>query len=205
MLHSIVHYSRSILVLFAVAPALLAEAPPATCGNGLLEIGESCQTCEADCKPQPCSPQGRFRASVSVVSPEASPASAATLNISYRSNRLSIPGTGQDKSATERINFGDSSSGITAFKDFDYSIRLVRAEGSTLPRPMVTIDFDGCAGAAKPTESDLVCVVEGCAGKGGAIADACTCGIAMEPVSTSKRPVQNNKTSGTTQIGASSE
>ncbi len=172
------------VLLLSLPTSLLAanESQKASCGNGLLEPGESCKTCAADCTPKECTPKNSYRAAISVVSPEASPATAVTLQVSYRTNRLSIPGAKQDKATMARVDFGESASGITAANDLGYSIRLVRAESSALPAPMATVELDGCEGAPPPTDQDLVCIVEGCAGKGGVIADACTCSVSIAPV-----------------------
>lgn len=160
-------------------PAPSAKTSP-LCGNGLVDREENCKSCAADCKPLPCTPSSdRYLVEISLAAHPAWEPTAATVHLSYRTNRLSIPGSGSDQAVRERVDFGASDSGITAFNDLDHTIRIVRAEGKPLPHPLATIELDGCAGAAPPTEDDLVCVVEGCAGVGGVIEDGCRCTVTL--------------------------
>lgn len=156
-----------------------APAPPAECGNALLERGESCDTCPQDCEPRDCKSKGRHAFQIRALPPIEAEPIAATLQISYRTDRLKLPGEKQEKSVLERIDFG-ADPGITAANDLGYSLRLVRSEGTGLKNPVAVITFDGCKGAPEPTAEDLVCVVEGCAGAGGAIT-GCTCVVVAAP------------------------
>jgi hypothetical protein len=188
MPHAIRTFIAAILVgAAALTPAIGESDKPAPsaetsalCGNGLVDRDETCKSCEADCNPLPCTPSGdRYLAAISLATHPAWEPTAATIHLSYRTNRLSIPGSGSEEAVRSRVDFGASDSGITAFNDLDHTIRIVRAEGKPLPRPLATIELDGCAGTATPTDADLVCVVEGCAGVGGVIEDGCRCEVEM--------------------------
>lgn len=162
------------------APIVEEVGAAAVCGNALLERGESCDTCSKDCEPTKCTPHNRYTFQVRVLPPLGAEPIAATLHVSYRTDRLSIPGTGQDKEVLARIDFGPDP-GITAVNDQDYSLRLVRSQGKGLTNPYVSIQFDGCVDApAAPSADDIVCVVEGCAGAGGVI-EGCTCVVIPVP------------------------
>jgi hypothetical protein len=145
----------------------------AKCGDALLDGDETCESCAADCQPRSCQPAGRHAFDLSVAPPLGAEPIAATLRVSYRTDRLMIPGTEQEDQVRERIDFGPDA-GITALNDLDHSLRLVRGEGNGLVNPLVSIEFDGCKGAPSPTAADIACVVEGCAGAGGVI-NGCTC------------------------------
>jgi len=147
----------------------------AVCGDALLDGDESCESCPADCEPRPCQAQGRHAFDLIVVPPLGAEPIAATLRVSYRTDRLMIPGTAQEHGVRGRVDFGPEQ-GITALNDLDHALRLVRGEGKGLVNPLVAIDFDGCKGAPTPTAADIACVVEGCAGAGGAIT-GCTCKV----------------------------
>ncbi len=155
-------------------------APTTVCGNGLIERGEDCKSCAIDCTPLSCAPgKPTYLVSISLATHPAWEATAATIHLSYRTDRLAIPGNGSSEAVRRRVDFGSSDPGITAFNDLDHSIRIVRAEAKPLPRPLVTIELDSCAGAPEPAIGDLSCVVEGCAGLGGAIEDGCACELSI--------------------------
>src|SRR6185436_11048730 len=77
-----------------------------TCGNGFLQPGETCTNCPADCVVGACTAtttmvtfQVQFHGATGT-----SPTTATTL-FGYRSNRVSIPGTGTATSARQRVTF----------------------------------------------------------------------------------------------------
>jgi hypothetical protein len=153
------------------------ESPaPASCGNKLLESGESCAQCAADCVVQPCRP-GRERATFNVVftPPEVPDVSAAAILVGYRSDRLSLPGSGMEKSVQSRLTSPEHS--VMAFNDLDYALRIVAGHAKTIPAGTIaTIEFDRCDDAPTPTIADLSCTVESCAGSTGP-AIGCRCSI----------------------------
>ena len=92
--------------------------------------------------------------------------------LAYRSDALSIPGSG----LTVRPRVQSLVGGATFFpNDRDYALRLILTSSSVFPSPsLARVTFDVCAGAGAISASDLSCFVEGCAGPGGAIA-GCSC------------------------------
>lgn len=174
----------TLLVLAALlaAPSALAageaSAPVSTgvCGNKLLEPGETCAQCAADCAVQPCQPaQQRAVFAVEFTPPPVPDVSTAVVRIGYRSDRLSLPGTGTEKSVQSRIKSPEHD--VMAFNDLDYALRIVAARAKAIPAgQLVTIEFDRCQGAPAPTVADLSCAVEGCAGSTGP-ESGCQCAI----------------------------
>lgn len=182
-------FSIAAIVAMALAAAAVDadqkvqhfEIPPTpvpkkgVCGDALISGGETCESCPQDCKPRPCEPKGRYKFAIDLQNHPAWEPTAMTIHVSYRTDKLSLPGTGKEKSVTERLSFGPAGGGITAVFDVDHSVRVVRAESEKITNPIVTIEFDGCASAAAPTVDDLDCVVEGCAYIGGTIPEGCFC------------------------------
>jgi len=158
----------------------------AVCGNFLLEQGEQCsdsalgdvgdssgEVCQGDCVAQACttgSEQVSF--TLELILPPAASANSTTLFLAYRSNVLSIPGSG----LTVRPRVQSLVSGATFFpNDRDYAMRLVFSSSAVFPSSsLARVTFDVCNGAGAIGEEDLTCFVEGCAGPGAAIS-GCTC------------------------------
>lgn len=158
-----------------------------SCGNGLLEMGETCSSCAADCAPKTCAAAAqRQRAVLSFTAPREAMAGdvrsfapvAATLAVSYRTDLLHLPASGIDPVVGKRIERGDSASVTLIANDLDYGLRIVASDTKMLPARLATIEFDTCEGAPPPTESDLTCHVEACAGHGGPLAD-CYCKVTL--------------------------
>jgi hypothetical protein len=175
----------SVLTLFAVTivgaalPAAAGPTPAGTaaqCGNGLLEAGESCASCAADCAVAKCQPgKTRVQFAVAFNAPEQAAVGTAVLRIAYRSDRLSLPGTGTAKTVQQRI--ASPQHAVMAFNDLDYALRVVAGRSGALPMGQVfTVEFDRCDGAPTPSPADLSCAVEACAGSTGPV-DGCTCSI----------------------------
>jgi hypothetical protein len=148
----------------------------ASCGNNVIEPGESCATCAADCIVQPCSPtaptaQYRF----ALLSPPGQSATAATILIGYDSAVLNIPGSGNDPSVRMRFPAAPPLPQSMAWNDLNYAIRIVQTRSTTIGI-ITTGTFDRCVGGAVPTLQDVACTVEGCAGAGGSI-DGCECQV----------------------------
>jgi hypothetical protein len=164
-------FSAALLLTASIlgAARLTAGASPATatCGNGLLEEGETCAQCAADCTPQPCRPgKSKVVFSVEFQPPAAPDVSTAVLRIAYRSDRLALPGSGTDKSVQGRIK--SPGHNLMAFNDLDYALRVVASGAKAIPAGQIlTIEFDRCDGAPAPTAADLSCAVEACAGSTG--------------------------------------
>ena len=108
--------------------------------------------------------------------PKAPDVSTALLRIGYRSDRVSLPGTGGEKSVQRRIKPATDIAMLVP-NDLEYALRLVVGRPGGIPvGRLVTIEFDRCEGAPPPTPSDLSCEVETCASSTGAV-DTCRCQI----------------------------
>ncbi len=148
-----------------------------TCGNGLIEDRETCESCPADCVVSPCTGTTPLRTvEVNLAVPTGQDASSATLLVSYRSSRVGLPGTGS--SASSRVKNRPANS-IFAVNDLDYGLRVVITRSSRItPGRVFTVDFDSCPGAAAPTAADFRCTVQGCASSFGTV-DGCTCAVGI--------------------------
>jgi len=166
--------SLSLLTLFASPRP--TPAADATCGNHLVEPGETCEGCPADCAVQTCRPgKGHAVFAVEFTPPPAPDISTVVLRIGYRSDRLSLPGTETAKSIRDRLKSSDHA--IMAFNDLDYALRVVAGRPKALsPGQLMTIEFDRCAGAPAPAVTDLSCEVVTCAASTGP-ATGCSCRI----------------------------
>lgn len=100
--------------------------------------------------------------------------SSVTIEIGYRSNLISLPGSGS--APATRIRSRPSGSTVTP-NDLDYALRVVASRAGGLPAGrLFIIDFDSCSGAAVPTIADLSCTMTGCSNSSGPI-DGCTCAL----------------------------
>ncbi len=153
-----------------------ATAPTTECGNGILEAGESCDTCAEDCKIRDCEPTDtKYRVEFSAGWPASTFPDAATIMVAYRSDKLHLAGEDQDESVKAALTTKEKPYDIQAIRDFEYGARLVLAESERLPADgLFSLEFQGCKGAGAPTADDLRCIMEGCAGNGVDIAN-CTC------------------------------
>lgn len=147
-----------------------------SCGNGLLESDESCESCAADCKPRPCEVSEQRETFVVKLSvPLAHQANSVTVRLGYRGDVLGFPGNGAE-TAKDRINAMDAEAVLVPI-DLDYALRVVVARaGGFQERAIFSATFDRCKNAEKVTQAALSCLVEGCAGSGGEIAD-CSCTV----------------------------
>jgi len=192
--HRAITTTAAIVLSAVLAPGILravettapAESAPAgtTCGNALLEPGETCESCAADCTPQECTPDTAKPTPVNIVftAPKESldgdvrsfTPVAATITVGYRTNRLHMPATGTDRQVRARIGDLESASETVIANDLDHSLRLVVTDTKRLMPALMTIGFDTCKDAPAPVDTDLTCIVEACAGHGGPLAD-CYC------------------------------
>lgn len=159
------------------APPTLTATPtvnPAVCGNGLLEGSETCTSCAADCNVSSCTavatPPRTFR--VDYAAPAGQPVSAVKVRLAYRSNLMSLPGTGNASAA--RVKNRPSNT-TTIINDFNYALEVTMSKSGELPQGrLFTVDFDGCSGAAQPVVSDLYCTILDCGSSFGPVS-GCTC------------------------------
>jgi hypothetical protein len=153
-----------------------------TCGNGILEPGETCTSCAADCTILTCTSPGvplqTFR--INFTAPLGTLPTVASSLVGYRSNRVSLPGSGSTPAARVKNRPTGTSQLVN---DLNYAVRvLIQANaGATIPNGrLYTIDFDTCMGASPVTPADFACQIESCAGAGGPI-DGCSCVVTTAP------------------------
>src|SRR5262245_12665385 len=107
--------------------AQLTDGAPAagTCGNRLLEADETCEQCAADCAAVACKPaQARASIVVDFMPPESPDITSAVLRIGYRTDKLVMPSTGEDKAVRARIK-GATNFAMLLPNDLDYALRVV--------------------------------------------------------------------------------
>jgi cysteine-rich repeat protein len=158
-------------------PTVTPTATPDPCGDGLLSPDETCDTCPADCTPRACEatePTVRFSADFSP--PQGRTVTAVTILVAYRSDRLSLPGTGSEATVRRRVLPPPPLPQSFNVNDLDYGVRVVMTRTQPLRGVIFTVDFDRCSGAPAPTVADLACIVEGCAESSGPLR-GCSCAI----------------------------
>ncbi len=104
--------------------------------------------------------------------------SSSTVVVGYRSDLVSLPGSGQGQaSVNARIKNLPSNSSRTT-NDLDYALRVVVSRGAGVPAGrLFTIDFDTCQGTSAPAFTQFGCTVEGCGGSTGTV-PGCACEVA---------------------------
>jgi hypothetical protein len=162
-----------VLCAFSLSSAAIASA--AACGDGLLEEGETCAVCVADCTPASCTPGSALqRVRVDLSAPPESKLTAVTARLTYRSDVLRLPRDQGDAAVRKRLASGEAPTVLSA-DDEGYALRVVVVRNAGLDSgPLVEVEFDRCAGARLPTAADLSCVVEGCTGLAGPV-HGCRC------------------------------
>jgi len=181
-------------------PAATPTARPAVCGNGVLENGETCAKCAADCKVKSCTPTSTVATFfVTFEPPVGTSASSVTALVGYSSAVVSIPGKGTG-SCNAGSNNGKACNGgadcpggqcvqpksrvknpppasFIGANDLDYALSVVVTRSSQIaPGRIFSVDFDTCQGAPAPTLLNFGCTVTGCASSFGPI-DDCTCTV----------------------------
>jgi hypothetical protein len=142
----------------------------------LLEPGETCAACAADCTVHACKAKGTHTFAVSFTPPEFEQPSTAAVVLSYRTTHASLPGKANDESVRNRVRVTPANVTMTV-NDLDYALRAVFARAQGLAEgSLFSVRFDGCAGAKAPQLSDLACTVDGCAGENGPVA-GCRCSV----------------------------
>lgn len=150
----------------------------ADCGNGIIEPGESCETCPDDCEILTCTAGTEsLTFDVNFEAPFGETPTSVTTLVAHRTDILMIPGTGIGPTVVQRIGSRPSGSSLIA-NDLDYAVRAVLNRTAGLDNGRIfTIRFDVCQGETA-TAADLACTVEGCSGSFGLI-DGCTCSVAL--------------------------
>jgi hypothetical protein len=177
----------SILLAAAVwaaptgAGPTIQSAGPEKCGNGFLDLGETCEACPQDCAVTSCTAGKPIRFYQIVLEPPPGEnVSSVTIMIPYRGDVVSIPGSGPAAEVQNRVTHAPSGSLIAAH-DWDNGIRVVLTDPSGLkPGPLFTVGFDSCANAPPPSDTAVRCVVEGCANSDRTFED-CGCSLRQQP------------------------
>lgn len=148
------------------------------CGNGLLEPGESCETCPEDCVPRSCEPTAENSDwVVDFASGVGTSPTSVTILLAYRSAVVSIPGSGFAPTVRQRVTVPPPPPFLFTPNDLDYALRVVLSRTTGLQQGLLfTVRFDRCQAAPVPSPADFACSVEGCAGSGGSI-DSCVCTV----------------------------
>ena len=150
------------------------------CGNGVLEPGEDCTSCAADCVVQPCTavtgpPFETFKVSYS--QPAGTVASLVQVRLGYKSNLVSLPGTGSGP--TSRVHLIQSGTSRLV-NDQGYDVLVTVQEqvvgGFLTPGDIFTIDFDRCQSQPLATPADFGCTVLQCSSSFGDVT-GCTCTV----------------------------
>jgi len=151
----------------------------AVCGNGVLEPGESCQSCAADCVVGTCANPGMPTQAfiVDLVQPLGFQPTTATILLGYNSTRLRIPDTGTMTSVRQRIVAPPPLPQAFTPNDIEYAVRVLVSRNVPLGT-LFTATFDRCAGSPAPMLSDVACTVESCAA-GGSGVPGCTCTVRL--------------------------
>ena len=156
-----------------------ATLAPLSCGNGLLQPGETCASCPEDCQAAACTPSGStFTFTIAFAGSRQ--ATDGAVQLAYRSSVISIPGSGNDVSVRQRVRPAPPVPTTFTVDDLNYAVDIASDRALGLGTPFATARFDGCAGESTPTVDDLACVVVRCADAAGAI-PGCTCVVAAQP------------------------
>lgn len=151
----------------------------AACGNRVLEPGETCAACPADCAIGPCTTPGNpttaFR--VDLVPPMGFQPTTATVLLAYNSTRLSIPGSGTATTVRQRVVAPAPIPQAFTPNDLDYAVQVLESRNVPLGQ-LFTATFDRCGGAPAPTLADLACTVLSCAQGGGSVS-GCACIVSL--------------------------
>lgn len=152
-----------------------ADEGGAQCGNGILEPGETCASCPADCAVRACdAPKQQRPVTIRFTAPPDHEILGVTLLLSYRSDRLSLPGHGAEQSVRDRLS-DTLDQAIVAVNDLDYGMRVVLSRSRPIASgKLFAVRFDACGSAAAPSGADVACMVEACATVFGP-APGCSC------------------------------
>lgn len=163
-----------------ITPTFTATGTPTetgggACGNGLLEVGETCEDCPSDCAVRPCSATATaFSVTADLNPPLGQAPTAATILLAYDSGRLSIPGSGSDASVRQRVRPPAPLPQSFAVNDLNYAVRVVITRSTPLA-VLFSASFDVCEGATGSL-AYVACIVEGCAAGAGPVR-GCSCSV----------------------------
>ena len=84
--------------------------------------------------------------------------------VGYRSDLVSIPGSGNAVSVRQRITYPPPLPNVVSPNDLDYALRLVVGRAGAFPTDCLRRSVRSCRGAPAATPADFGCTVEACAG-----------------------------------------
>jgi len=105
---------------------------------------------------------------------------ATSALVGYRSNRVSLPGSGASPGSRVKNRPTGTSQLVN---DLNYAVRVViqASSGNSIPDGrLFTVDFDSCQGQAAVTPADFGCQIETCGSSFGSIS-GCTCTVTTAP------------------------
>lgn len=155
-------------------------ASSAECGNGLLEPGETCESCADDCIVSPCTPTVSMPSfAVHFSGVVGTVPTTVTVLLGYQSDLVSIPGMSNEMTVRQRITYPPPVPFPQSPNDLNYGLRMVVGRTAGIPNGLLaTVKFDACQGASTAVPGDFACTVEGCAGAGGPI-NGCDCSVTL--------------------------
>lgn len=152
-----------------VATNELSAACNPVCGNGKIDLGETCDDgnildgdgCPSDCTIGTCTNSGStVNANVTFTKPTGvTDLSAMTLYIQYPESKVRLPGQGSAQSVQDQINVP---SGATFTpNDLDYALNIVlsQPDASPITSPAFDITFQTCTGAPAVVDGDFRCLL----------------------------------------------
>jgi len=102
---------------------------------------------------------------------------STTVLVGYKSDLVSIPGSGQAVASVNARVSGLPSNSSRTTNDLDYALRVVVSRALGLPSArLFNVAFDTCQGTTAPAASDFGCTVEGCGSSTGTV-PGCTCEV----------------------------
>jgi len=158
------------------------------CGNGLVELGETCDdgntddgdSCPASCVIEACEAQPGSDFTVDVTFAGSDEVAALTVYIDYPEGQVSLPGSGgsvPDGIITDLPGFA-----FSQVNDLDYAVRESVVDSFAYPQGLVfRIHFETCAGAPAPTAGDFACTVEVAGNASSEEIQGVTCAVAPTP------------------------
>ena len=166
----VVRFAFLALALLLVTPLRSAGEPAkAVCGNGKIEIGETCDdgntkdgdSCPSNCRIERCIETSVTRRFAIFVEGRAeTDVQGVTVFVRYPESKISIPSGGSDDPVKRSIS--DAPADVLQVpNDLDYGLRDVMVGTKPFhPGRLFTIQFRDCQGANPPEARELQCVVE---------------------------------------------
>ena len=144
-------------------------AAGASCGNGVVDAGETCDdgntsdndACPADCVVDACTsdPERTVSVTISFDAPYSVLVAGMSLLVDYPEGKVTVPESGRIQSERFVPEPREGRLLIAAF-DLDHAARVVVASDKEIePGALARLDFTGCRGEEPPVASDFACSV----------------------------------------------